>query len=157
MTHALHCSLYSTPDLWLIHGLSAKKGGNNFHFSASPWDRYASELATIHQNDSFTLRHVFSLCKLDRHQWSYTSLYHPKYVAPHFHGTELSHGRFWAASQWCRLDAPWVLSPAWKEWDLQRVVCFASLWRRNGAVLVTVNDISTRGNVQQTPPPPPNF
>lgn len=29
------------------------------------------------------------------------------------------------------------------------LVCFALLWRRNGAVLVAVNDMSTKGKVQQ--------
>lgn len=49
---------------------------------------------------------------------------------------------------WMSLGA---LSPAWEERDLGRMVCFALLWRRNGAVLVTVNNnMSTRGNVRQT-------
>jgi len=111
VTHALHCSLSSMPDLWLVCWLSAKKGGSNFHFSASPWDRYASELATIQWNDSFTLSRILGLYKLDQHQCSYTSLHQPKNMAPYFHGMELSPGRFWAASWRCRLDAPVGIKP----------------------------------------------
>lgn len=93
-THTWHCSLSSMADLWLVCGLSVKKGRSNFHFSAIPWDRYAWELATFQQSDSLTLSHIFGLDKLDRHQWSYTSLHQPKHRAPPSQGRELTSGRF---------------------------------------------------------------
>lgn len=58
----------------IVCGLAVKNGGNNFHFSAIPWDRYAWELATFqHSDDSLTLSHIFGLYKLDQHQLSYSS------------------------------------------------------------------------------------
>lgn len=80
----------------LFVGYQSKKGGNNFHFSAIPWDRYAWELVTFqHSDDSLTLSHIFGLYKLDQHQWSYSSLHHQlKHKAPHVQGRELRSGRF---------------------------------------------------------------
>lgn len=83
------------PPAFLLHSLvdhQPKRGGNVFHFSASPQNRHASTLAIFQYNYSLTLSCILSLYNVDQHQWSFTSLHQPKNVALCSHGTELGPG-----------------------------------------------------------------